>query len=200
MGEEDVMGNVVVTEFVSLDGVFEDPGGAENFEHGGWSFQFDRGAEGDRFKLDELNTADAQLLGRVTYEGFAKAWPSVTDEVGFAVRMNEMPKSVVSTTLTDPTWQNTTVIADNVGGQVRALKDRYAGDILIAGSGQLVRSLMAEDLVDEFHLMVFPIVLGSGRRLFDDGTTTTRLVLTDSRQVGPDGVTVLTYVPDRTGS
>ena len=194
------MGNVVVTEFVSLDGVFEDPGGAENFEHGGWSFQFDRGADGDRFKLDELNTADAQLLGRVTYEGFAKAWPSVTDEVGFAVRMNEMPKSVVSTTLSDPTWHNTTVIADNVGREVRALKDRYAGDILIAGSGRLVRSLMAEDLVDEFHLMVFPIVLGSGRRLFDDGTTTTRLVLTDSRQVGPDGVTVLTYVPDRTGS
>ncbi|HEY2173422.1 MAG TPA: dihydrofolate reductase family protein [Mycobacteriales bacterium] len=194
------MGNVVVTEFVSLDGVFEDPGGAENFEHGGWSFQFDRGADGDRFKLDELNTADAQLLGRVTYEAFAQAWPSITDEVGFAVRMNEMPKSVVSATLTDPTWQNTTVIADNVGGQVRALKDRYAGDILIAGSGLLVRSLMAEDLVDEFHLMVYPIVLGSGRRLFDDGTTTTRLALTDSRQVGPDGVTVLTYVPDRTGS
>jgi dihydrofolate reductase len=194
------MGNVVVTEFVSLDGVFEDPGGAENFEHGGWSFQFDRGADGDRFKLDELNTADAQLLGRVTYEAFAQAWPSITDEVGFAVRMNEMPKSVVSATLTDPTWQNTTVIADNVGGQVRALKDRYAGDILIAGSGLLVRSLMAEDLVDEFHLMVFPIVLGSGRRLFDDGTTTTRLALIDSRQVGPDGVTVLTYVPDRTRS
>jgi dihydrofolate reductase len=194
------MGNVVVTEFVSLDGVFEDPGGAENFEHGGWSFQFDRGADGDRFKLDELNTADAQLLGRVTYEAFAQAWPSITDEVGFAVRMNEMPKSVVSATLTDPTWQNTTVIADNVGGQVRALKDRYAGDILIAGSALLVRSLMAEDLVDEFHLMVFPIVLGSGRRLFDDGTTTTRLMLTDSRQVGPDGVTVLTYVPDRTRS
>jgi dihydrofolate reductase len=194
------MGNVVVTEFVSLDGVFEDPGGAENFEHGGWSFQFDRGADGDRFKLDELNTADAQLLGRVTYEAFAQAWPSITDEVGFAVRMNEMPKSVVSATLTDPTWQNTTVIADNVGGQVRALKDRYAGDILIAGSALLVRSLMAEDLVDEFHLMVYPIVLGSGRRLFDDGTTTTRLALTDSRQVGPDGVTVLTYVPDRTRS
>lgn len=113
------MGNVVVTEFVSLDGVFEDPGGAENFEHGGWSFQFDRGADGDRFKLDELNTADAQLLGRVTYEAFAQAWPSITDEVGFAVRMNEMPKSVVSATLTDPTWQNTTVIADDVGGQVR---------------------------------------------------------------------------------
>jgi dihydrofolate reductase len=200
MGEEDVMGNVVVTEFVSLDGVFEDPGGAENFEHGGWSFRFDRGADGDRFKLDELNTADAQLLGRVTYEAFAKAWPSITDEVGFAVRMNEMPKSVVSTTLTDATWQNTTVIADNVGGQVRALKDKYRGDILVAGSGQLVRSLMAEDLVDEFHLMVFPIVLGSGRRLFDDGITTTRLMLTDSRQVGPDGVTVLTYVPDRTRS
>jgi dihydrofolate reductase len=194
------MGNVVVTEFVSLDGVFEDPGGAENFEHGGWSFRFDRGADGDRFKLDELNTADAQLLGRVTYEAFAKAWPSITDEVGFAVRMNEMPKSVVSTTLTDATWQNTTVIADNVGGQVRALKDKYRGDILVAGSGQLVRSLMAEDLVDEFHLMVFPIVLGSGRRLFDDGITTTRLMLTDSRQVGPDGVTVLTYVPDRTRS
>jgi dihydrofolate reductase len=191
------MGKLVVTEFVSLDGVFQDPGGAGEFEHGGWSFRFDRGDEGNQFKLDELKAADAQLLGRVTYEAFARAWPSMTDEVGFAERMNQMPKYVVSTTIRGPEWANTTVIAGDVAGQVRGLRDRSSGDILVAGSGTLVRSLMAEDLVDEFRLMVFPIVLGTGGRLFDDGTPLTRLALVSSRRVGPDGVTILTYAADR---
>lgn len=191
------MGKLVVTEFVSLDGVFEDPGGAENFEHGGWTFTFDRGDDGNRFKLDELMASDAQLLGRVTYQGFAKAWPSMTDEAGFAARMNEMPKYVVSNTLSDAdaTWQNTTVIRGDVAAQVRKVKEQYAGDILVAGSGTLVRSLLADGLVDELRLMVFPIVLGSGRRLLADGTATTRLRYLGTRETGPDGVVVQTYAP-----
>jgi dihydrofolate reductase len=183
------MGKIVVTEFVSLDGVFEDPGGAEGSEHGGWSFTFNRGEDGDAFKLDEVKAADAQLLGRVTYEGFAKAWPNYTDEVGFAEKMNTMPKYVVSSTLAEPSWTNSMVITM---ADVAGLKDRYAGDILVAGSGQLVRGLTDAGLVDEYRLMVFPIVLGSGRRLFD-GTKLTRLNLADSKPVGPDGVTVNTY-------
>jgi dihydrofolate reductase len=186
------MGKLVVTEFVSLDGVFEDPGGAEGFEHGGWSFEFDRGEDGDKFKLDELLASDAQLLGRVTYEGFAKAWPSITDGVGFAEKMNSMPKYVVSTTLTDPEWTNSSVITGDVGAEVARLKERYRGDILVAGSGQLVRTLLGEGLVDELRLMVFPVILGSGKRLLD-GAAKATLRLADARQVGSDGVTILTY-------
>src|SRR5580700_5450234 len=133
------MGKIVVTEFVSLDGVFEDPGGSEGTKHAGWTFTFDRGDEGDKYKLDELDAADAQLLGRVTYEGFAAAWPSITDEVGFATRMNSMPKYVVSTTLTSADWENSTIISDNVAEEIRALKSKYDGDILVAGSGTLAR-------------------------------------------------------------
>lgn len=188
------MGKVAVTEFVSLDGVFEDPGGSDGTKIAAWSFQFDRGDDGNRFKLDELMAADVQLLGRVTYEGFAAAWPSRKDDMGFAERENAMPKYVVSTTLKDPEWNNTTVIGGDVAQEVLKLKDEYQGDILIAGSGQLVRTLMEHGLIDEYRLMVFPVVLGRGRRLFD-GASQTRLRLTDSKQVGPDGVTILTYVP-----
>jgi dihydrofolate reductase len=190
------MGSVVVTEFVSLDGVFEDPGGSENYEHGGWTFRYDTGEEGGRFKVDEVRAADAQLLGRVTYEGFAAAWPSMKDDAGFADKFNSMPKYVVSGTLTDPGWNNSHVLpGSSLAEGVAALKERYPGDILVSGSGQLVRSLMAEGLVNEYRLMVFPVVLGSGKRLFADGTPTTNLALVSSRQVGPDGVTILTYHP-----
>jgi dihydrofolate reductase len=185
------MGNIVVTEFISLDGVFEDPGGAEGYEYGGWSFTFNQGEDGGKFKLDELMASDAQLLGRVTYQGFAKAWPAVRDEVGFADKMNGMPKYVVSSTLTDPAWNNSAVITM---GEVPGLKDQYQGDILVAGSGQLVRGLTDLGLVDEYRLMVFPLVLGTGKRLFD-GANKTRLRLTDVTHVGPDGVTVQRYVP-----
>ena len=192
------MGKVVVTEFVSLDGVMQDPGGAEGYRHGGWTFTFDRGADGDAFKLEELKAADAQLLGRVTYDGFSKAWPSMKDEAGFAEKMNTMPKYVVSTTLENPTWENTTVISENVADEVRALKDRYAGDILIAGSRTLAQSLIAEDLIDEYRLMVFPVVLGSGKRLFpEEAADSRRLRLTATKPVGSDGVIVLTYEPVR---
>lgn len=186
------MGKLVVTEFVSLDGVFEDPGGNEGTVHGGWTFAFDRGADGDAFKLAELQTADAQLLGRVTYDGFAAAWPTITDEAGFADKMNSMPKYVVSTTLKSADWTNSTVIGEDVAQAVTALKAEYAGDILVAGSGTLVRSLLADNLVDEFRLMVFPVVLGSGRRLFD-GAAKTRLRLTGSQEIGSEGITICTY-------
>ncbi len=187
---------LVVSEFVTLDGVMEDPGGAEGFDRGGWAFRFDRGPEGDRFKLDELMAGDALLLGRRTYEGFAKAWPSRTDDAGFADKMNSMPKYVVSETLQDPDWNNSTVIRGDVAGQVAKLKEQRGGDILVAGSGQLARTLLQEDLVDELRLMVFPVVLGSGKRLFEDGLDQTSLRLVDARPVGA-GVLILRYRPER---
>jgi dihydrofolate reductase len=185
------MGELVVTEFVSVDGVFEDPGGSEEYEHGGWTFDYDRGDDGNQFKLDELMEAEVQLFGRVTYEGFAAAWPSRDGE--FADKINRDPKYVVSTTLADPQWQNTTVISERVPESIAALKDATTGDVLVAGSGRLVETLLAEDLVDELRLMVFPTVLGRGRRLFPDRIDRVKLRLAEARPVGPDGVLVLTY-------
>jgi len=188
------MAKLVVTEFVSLDGVMEDPGGAEGYKHGGWTFKFDRGDDGTRFKLDELLASDALLLGRVTYQGFAKAWPSITDDDGFAQKMNSMRKYVVSTTLTDEeaTWENSEVIRGDVAGEIARLKAQPGGDVLVAGSCSLVHSLMEYGLVDEYRLMVFPIVLGSGKRLFAETSDATRLALTECGTAG-DGVLLLTY-------
>jgi dihydrofolate reductase len=185
------MGKLVVTEFVSLDGVFEDPGGSESFEHGGWTFEYDRGEDGNTFKLDEVLEAQVQLLGRVTYEGFAAAWPSREGE--FAEKLNNDPKYVVSTTLENPEWQNTTVISSDVVAEISKLKDETEGSILVAGSGTLVRTLLEANLVDELHLMVFPTILGRGRRLFPDGIDRLKLKLAESRTVGPDGVQVQIY-------
>jgi len=185
------MGKLVVTEFLSVDGVFDDPGGAEDYEHGGWTFEYDRGDEGNKFKLDEVMEAEVQLLGRMTYEGFAKAWPSREGE--FADKLNSDPKYVVSTTLTDPEWQNTTVIGGDVPAEITRLKNETNGVILVAGSGTLVRTLLENDLVDELRLMVFPTVLGRGKRLFPDGIDRLKLKLTESRRVGPDGVQVQVY-------
>ncbi len=164
------MGKLVVTEFITLDGVFEDPGGAEDFDLGGWAFKFDRGPEGDAFKVDELNAADAQLLGRTTYEGFAAAWP---DRAGnpFAEKMNQMPKYVFSNTLQEASWNNSTILRGDLGAEVTAVKDRYDGDILVAGSGQLVRGLLETGLIDELRLMIFPTILGRGKQLFDGAAT-----------------------------
>jgi dihydrofolate reductase len=161
------VGKLVVTEFVSLDGVFEDPGGAEGFELGGWAFKFERGPEGDKFKLDELMRADAQLLGRVTYAGFADAWPKREGTGVFAERMNSMPKYVVSSTLQEAPWNNSTILRGPLAEEIPPLKERVAGDILVAGSGQLVHGLLEEGLVDELRLMIFPIILGRGRKLFE---------------------------------
>src|SRR3954453_8726989 len=185
------MGKLAVTEFVSLDGVFEDPGGSENYEHGGWTFEYDRGEDGNRFKLDELMEAEVQLLGRVTYEGFAAAWPSREGE--FADKLNNDLKVLVSTTVTDPSWNNTTVISTDVPGEIAALKERTEGTILVAGSGTLVRTLLEHDLVDELRLMVFPTVLGRGRRLFPEGIDRVKLRLTETRTVGADGGIVQVY-------
>ena len=185
------MGKLVVTEFVSVDGVFDDPGGAEDYEHGGWTFEYDRGEEGNKFKLDELMDATVQLLGRVTYEGFADAWPS--REGPFAEKLNADPKYVVSTTLENPAWQNTTVISGDAVAEVAKLKDETDGVVLVAGSGTLVAALLGADLVDELRLMVFPTVLGRGRRLFPDGIDRLKLTLVESRQVGPDGVQIQVY-------
>jgi dihydrofolate reductase len=186
------MGRIVVTEFVSLDGVMEDPGGSENFKHGGWSFEISRGAEGDKFKLDEVFSSEALLLGRVTYEGFAAAWPSREDE--FADKFNSMPKYVVSSTLDRPEWNNSTVLKGDVAEEVRKLKQEQDGEIVVHGSAQLVQTLVENDLVDEFRLMVFPVVLGSGKRLFGETSDKKPLRLVDSKLVG-DGVAILIYEP-----
>jgi dihydrofolate reductase len=186
------MGRIVVTEFVSLDGVAEDPGGSEGFTHGGWTFEISRGEEGDRFKLDETMESDALLLGRVTYEGFAAAWPSRDGE--FADRFNAMPKYVVSSTLREPEWTNSTVIDEDLGAAVTKLREEHDGDVVVHGSLRLVQGLLGRDLVDELRLMVFPVVLGSGRRLFGDAPDKKRLQLADSRAVG-DGVAILVYRP-----
>jgi dihydrofolate reductase len=186
------MGRIVVTEFVSLDGVMEAPGGGEEYKHGGWTFEIDRGEEGDRFKLDEVFEAEAQLLGRRTYEGFAAAWPQMEDEAGFAERMNSMPKYVVSSTLQEAEWNNSTVLAGDLAEEVAKLKQEVDGVILVAGSAQLVQGLVESDLVDELRLMVFPVVLGSGKRLFGESAEKKPLKLTESKTVG-DGIAVLTY-------
>jgi dihydrofolate reductase len=184
-------GRIVVTEFISVDGVIEDPGGAEDYKHGGWSFDYDRGEDGDKFKMEELMDAEVQLLGRKTYEGFADAWP--TREGDFADKINKGRKVLVSTTLTDPTWENTTVISENVVDELKKLREETDGNILVAGSGKLVATLLENDLVDELRLMVFPTILGSGQRLFPDGIDRLKLKLTDDRGVGSEGVRVQVY-------
>jgi dihydrofolate reductase len=186
------MARVVVSEFVTLDGVFEDPGGSESFERGGWAFRFERGEEGDKFKLDETMGSDALLLGRRTFEEFAKHWPAREGE--FADRFNGLPKYVVSSTLDDPesVWGNSQVVGLD---DVAALRDGDEREIVVHGSGQLVRGLLERGLVDELRLMVFPVVLGGGKRLLDETSAPRALRLVESRPVGPDGVVILTYEP-----
>lgn len=188
------MGKVVVSEFITLDGVIEDPGGAEGTEFGGWSFRFPA-EEGQKFKSEELMASDVQLMGRITYEEFAQAWPAMEETAGeFGVKMNAMPKVVVSTTLTDPTWKNTTVAEGDLPSTVAALQEEYAGDILVSGSATLIESLREHDLVDEYRLMVHPVVLGKGKRLFKEGSTPVDLALAETRKAGPD-VQLLIYRP-----
>jgi dihydrofolate reductase len=190
------MGKIVVTEFVSLDGVMEDPGGSEDFKYGGWTFEIPRGDDGDKFKLDEALEASALLLGRRTYEGFADAWPSREGE--FADKINSMPKYVVSSTMGEPTWNNTTVLKGDLVDEVSRLREGADGDIVVHGSARLAQSLLEHDLVDELRLMVFPVVLGSGKRLFGETTDKKRLRLVDSRLVG-DGINIVIYAPAPNG-
>ena len=182
------MGRIVVTEFISVDGVIEDPGGSENSGLGGWAFDFDRGDSGNKFKLDETMGSEALLLGRVTYEGFAQAWPSRKDPQGFADKFNNMPKYVVSKTLKDPSWNNTTVLDGDVVEQVTALRDRLDGDIVVHGSGTLARELIANDLVDQFNMMFFPVILGRGKKLFGEDEDKRKLRVTESHTFGDQGV------------
>jgi dihydrofolate reductase len=184
------MGRIVVTEFVSLDGVIEAPGGGEGFKHDGWTFEIDRGDDGNAFKLEETMSADALLLGRRTYEGFAAAWPERDGE--FADKFNTMPKYVISATLEGPEWTNTTVLEGDLPDAVARVRDAHDGDVVVHGSAQLVQALIEQDLLDELRLMVFPVVLGAGKRLFGETDDKKRLHLAGARTVG-DGVLLLTY-------
>jgi dihydrofolate reductase len=181
---------IVVTEFVSLDGVMEAPGG-ESFKYPGWSFEFDRGDDGNQFKLEETMQADALLIGRRTYESFAGAWPQ--REGPFADKFNSMPKFLVSTTLKDPEWNNTTVLdSGDASAQVRKLKEEFDGELQVPGSQRLVQELIENDLVDQINLMIFPVILGTGKKAFEEKSERRNLRLKESKVVG-DGVVVLVY-------
>jgi dihydrofolate reductase len=188
------MGRIVVTEYISVDGVVEAPSGTEDFPRVGWIDDFTRGPEGDRFKLDETMASDALLLGRVTYDAFAAVWPHVEGE--FADKFNAMPKYVVSSTLEDPEWNNTTVLRGDVVEDVTKLKRQYDGDVVVHGSPQLVQALIEHDLVDELRLMVYPVVVGAGKRLFAGTSRTKRLQLAETKTVG-DGIHILVYRPGK---
>jgi dihydrofolate reductase len=185
------MRKIVVSEFVTLDGVMEAPGGEPGHPHTGWVFDF-IGNEQVQYKLEETLEAESLLLGRVTYESFAGAWPGRSGE--FADKMNAMPKHVVSTTLQDPEWHNSRVINGDIVREITRLREGESGFMLVAGSRTLVHTLMEHDLVDEYRLMIFPVILGSGRRLFPETQTKTVLRLVDTRSFG-SGVVVHTYHP-----
>ncbi len=184
------MGKIIVTEFISMDGVMQAPGGAEDFKYSGWTFDFDRGKDGDKFKLDETLGSEALLLGHRTYVGFAAAWPTITGE--FADKFNSMPKYVVSSTLKDPTWHNTKVLSGEPMAAVAELKQKLKGNIVVHGSAMLVQTLIEHDLVDEMHLMVFPVVLGLGKKLFGETTDKKTFKLAESKTVG-EGIVILIY-------
>ena len=187
------MRKLIVTEYVTADGVMEDPGGGDKSGYGGWSRAFFN-EEAGKYKFDEIFSVDALLLGRVTYTGFAKAWPNFKDEAGFADRMNGLPKYVVSTTLKTAEWNNSHILTGDVVEEVNQLKQAAGQPILVAGSAQLVHTLREHNMVDEYRLMVHPIVVGGGKRLFHDGTGPTALKLVDTKAFST-GIIVLTYAP-----
>lgn len=189
------MGNVVVSEFITVDGVIEDPGGAEGSAHGGWSGKFKSGPEGGKFKFEELMAADALLLGRVTYEGFAAAWPTMEGTGEYGEKMNGIPKSVASTTLGRADWNNSTILRGDLAEEVRKLKGQVSGDVLVFGSAKLAQSLIEHDLIDEYRLMVYPILLGSGKRLFAEAGSASNLQLADATTAGETAI--LTFRPAR---
>jgi len=180
--KEDRVGRIVVTEYISVDGVVEAPSGTEDFERVGWTDAFSRGPEGEKFKVDETMASDALLLGRGTYDGFAPVWPHYEGE--FADKFNSMPKYVVSSTLESPEWNNTTVLRGDILEEVKKLKQQYQGDIAVHGSPQLAQTLIEHDLVDALHLQVYPVIVGAGKRLFDKTSATKRLRLVEARTVG----------------
>ena len=184
------MGRIVVAQFVSLDGVIEDPVGMETLGRGDWTGRASSGPEGGQFVVDELLQSEAMLLGRRTYKSYAEAWPSRDGD--FADKINGMPKYVVSSTLENPTWENTTVLSGDVIAEVRKVKDQTAGDILIQGSAELTYALTEHDLVDRWRLMVFPVIVGAGKRCFGDPGRPVDVRLVESRVVG-DGVAIMLY-------
>jgi dihydrofolate reductase len=188
------MGTIVISENVSLDGVIEDPTGAEGFSRGGWFFETDRGEDGEKFTLDKTLGTEALLLGRRSYEFFAATWPSRGGEL--ADKMNSLPKYVVSSTLEDPDWNNSTVLTGDVVDEVAKLKHKRNGEIVVLGSPQLARTLIEHDLIDELRLMIYPVVLGAGERLFGETSDTKPMRLVDTQSVG-DGIAILTYEPVR---
>lgn len=189
------MGKVVVSQFITVDGVIEDPGGSENHDRGAWAFQFERGPEGDQFKLEELQASDALLLGRTTWEGFAEAWPGRTDDAGFAEKFNTMPKYVVSTTMSDEDagWENSHVVRGDLAEEVGKLKEKHEGNLMVNGSIQLVHALADKQLVDEYRLMVYPTVLGDGKKMFGQTGRAQDLKLVETKPVGDQGVMVAVY-------
>jgi dihydrofolate reductase len=186
------MGRIIVTEYLSLDGVMEAPGGGEDYKHAGWTFEISRGEEGNQFKLKETFDSEALLLGRVTYEGFAKAWPSIKGE--FADKFNSVPKYVISSTLKKADWNNSTILSGDVTDEVSRLKKTLKGNIVVHGSARLVQALVANDLIDELRLMVFPVILGSGKKLFGEMGDKRSMKRVSSQTVG-DGVEILIYEP-----
>jgi dihydrofolate reductase len=184
------MGRIVVTEYVSVDGVVEAPSGNETFERVGWTDDFGRGPEGDAFKFEETMASDALLLGRVTYDAFAPVWPHLEGE--FADRFNTMPKYVVSSTLENPEWNNTTVLRGDVVEEVTQLKQRHERDIVVHGSPQLAQALIEHDLVDELRLMIYPVIVGAGKRLFTETSSKRNLRLVETKTFN-DGIHVLIY-------
>ena len=195
------MRKIIVSEFVTLDGVMQAPGGPDedtsgNFKHGGWIFKF-RDDRDPKYKLDELFASDALLLGRKTYEIFAAYWPKAKDDVGFADKMNNLPKHVVSTTLKKVDWNNSKLIKTNVAEEVRKLKQQPGKDILVYGSAKLVNTLLRHNLIDELRLMVYPVVLGSGNRLFDDHAEAMKVMKLAESKTFPSGIVLLSYHPAR---
>jgi dihydrofolate reductase len=212
------MGRIVISEFVSLDGIVEDPAGIEGFKHGGWTFEIDRAEEGEdgpvglrqegvlsgallrvpeqvaRHVLEETLGAEALLLGRVTFEQFAARWPARDGQ--FADKYNNMPKYVVSSTLEDPEWNNSKVLKGDLVAEISSLKRELDGDIVVPGSIRLARALIEHNLVDELRLMVYPVLLGSGERLFGELSDKKPLRLVDASTDG-DGVVIHTYEPVR---
>ena len=188
------MGKIVALEYVTLDGVMQAPGGAEEFEYSGWTMPYWHEEIG-KFQFSQLFASGALLLGRVTYQGFAAAWPSMKDEWGFADRMNNLPKYVVSTTLSEVAWNNSRLIKDDIAAEISRLKQEVEQDILIYGSGNLIETLMDHDLIDEYQLLVYPVVLGSGARLFRDRSDKKVLKLVEAKALGPD-VVALIYQPE----
>lgn len=184
------MRKIVVTEFISLDGVFEDPGGSEKYKHGGWTMPY-ISEEFAKYKMEELQKADAQLLGRITYEAFAQAWPQRRGDE-FSDKFNTMPKYVVSTTLKKAEWHNSHLIKNNIAVEIAKLKEQEGEDILVAGSGKLVNYLLELGLVDELHLLLYPVVLVTGKRLFSNDKVKLKLIEAIPFKTG---VVALNYEP-----